>query len=193
MTNDPQQGDDQVTQLLHKLHPTGDVFSRTGPSREVRRDVLARLLAVAGESAEARAEVIERLLDVVEDPAAQDESPIADAWMIAVKVLGKLRATEALDVLVDNLDRTGQNGELISIHIKPVYSALVDIGEPAVPKVIEALSHPKRAVRMEAAWVLFSINKDQAKTALELSCQSEKDEEVKQRFKSVIERIELGY
>ena len=133
------------------------------------------------------------MLDVVEDPAAEDESPIADAWMAAVKVLGKLRATEALDVLVDHLDRTGQNGFLMSIHIRPVYSALVNMGEPAVPKLIEALSHPKRDVRMEAAWVLFSINKDQAKTALELSCQNEKDEEVTRRFKSVIERIEQGY
>jgi hypothetical protein len=46
---------------------------------------------------------------------------------------------------------------------------------------------------MEAAWVLFSINKDQAKAALELSCQTEKDEQVKQAFKSVIQRIEQGY
>ena len=46
----------------------------------------ARLLELASESAGARAEVIERLLDVVEDPAAEDESPIADAWMAAVKV-----------------------------------------------------------------------------------------------------------
>ena len=97
------------------------------------------------------------MLDVVEDPAAEDESPIADAWMAAVKVLGKLRATEALDVLVDHLDRTGQNGFLMSIHIRPVYSALVNMGEPAVPKLIEALAHPKRDVRMVAAWVLFSI------------------------------------
>ena len=46
---------------------------------------------------------------------------------------------------------------------------------------------------VEAAWVLFSINKDEAETALELSCRTEKDEEVKREFKSVIERIEQGY
>jgi len=46
---------------------------------------------------------------------------------------------------------------------------------------------------MAAAWVLFSINKDQAKTALELSCQNEKDEKVKQAFESVIDWIEQGY
>jgi len=46
---------------------------------------------------------------------------------------------------------------------------------------------------MEAAWVLFSINKDQAKTALELSCQNEKDEEVKRAFETVIKRFEQGY
>ena len=96
-------------------------------------------------------------------------------------------------MLIDNLDRTGQNGLILSINIRPVYSALVNMGEPAASKLIEALSHPKRAVRMEAAWVLFSINKDQAKTALELFCQNEKDEEVKQSFKSVIKRIEQGY
>jgi len=113
--------------------------------------------------------------------------------MTAVEVLGKLRAPEAVDVLVDNLGRTGQNGVILSIHINPVRRALDSIGEPAVPKLIEALSHPKRFVRMKAAWVLFSINKDLAKTALELSCQNEKDEKVKQAFESVIDWIEQGY
>jgi hypothetical protein len=95
MTSDSQQ-EDRVTELIHKVNPTITEFSNTGPSLEVQREVPARLLEVASESAESRAEVIERLLDVVEDPAAQDESPIAFAWMTAVEVLGKLKATEAL-------------------------------------------------------------------------------------------------
>ena len=112
--------------------------------------------------------------------------------MTAVDVLGRLIATEAVDALVENLDRTGQNGIIMSIHIRPVYSALVRIGEPAVSKLISALSHPKPSIRREAAWALFAIQKNKAKAALEAAYQIEKDSEVKQVFKDVIERIEQG-
>jgi len=191
MTSEPEQ-DDEVMQLFGKLYGTKNGLSKTGPSLEDQRQVPARLLEIAHESAESRAKVIERLIDVVEDPAAQDEWPIATAWMTAVDLLGALRATEAMDVLVENLNRTGQNGIILSIHIRPVYSALVKIGEPAVPKLIEALSHPKPSIRTEAAWLLFTILKNKARAALEAAYQIEKDEEVKKAFKNVIDRIEQG-
>jgi len=192
MTHEPDRND-QVMQLISRLYEKRSGYSITGPSIEDQQQIPARLLEIANESAESRANVIERMIDVVEDPAAQDELMIAHAWMTAVDVLGKLRATEAIDVLVENLDRTGQNGIVLSIHIKPVYSALVRIGDPAVPKLIYALSHAKPAIRKEAAWVLFSINRDEAKTALEAAYQTEKVKSVKEALKYVIERIEQGY
>ncbi|HEU4386391.1 MAG TPA: ankyrin repeat domain-containing protein [Blastocatellia bacterium] len=192
MTSEPQP-DDKVMQLINTLFPTKVDKVISGPSTEARQEVRARILEMANQSPESRKVVIERLIDVTADPAAQDQGTLADAWMTAVNVLGELRATEAIDVLVENLDRTGQNGIILSIHIKPVSSALENIGAPALPKLIQALSQAKPSIRIETAWVLFSIDKQVARAALEAACESEKDDSVKNAFKWVINRIDQGY
>lgn len=189
MTNEAQPGD-EVTQLIGKLHYTRSSFAAIVPTVEAQQQVPVQLLEIADRSAESRARVIERLLDVVEDPTAQDEEPIAQAWMTAVEVLGKLKATEAIDALVEHLDRTGQSPLAASTDIRPTNSALANIGEPALPKLIQALSHPNPAIRMEAAMVLFNINKDKARAALESVCRTEQDKQVKGVFEDVIKRIE---
>jgi HEAT repeat protein len=151
------------------------------------------LLEIAGKSAESRAKVIDRMMDVVEDLSAKEEWPIATAWMTAVYVLGYLKATEAVDVLVNNLDHTGQNGITLSLSIHPVYNALVKIGEPVVPKLVEALAHPKHSIRSEAAWVLYSIQKERAKGAIEAAMEKETDEKIKLAFNRVLDRIKQEY
>lgn len=185
--------DDAISLLLHRLENVTVGNTSTGPSAENQHQVPLQLLEIADRSAESKAQVIDRMMDVVEDISAKEDPLIACKWMTAVEILGALKATEAVDLLINNLDHTGQNGIVISIHIHPVYSALVRIGEPAVPKLIEALSHPKPCIQQQAAWVLFSIQKGQAKEAIETAIDKEDNEAVKQEFKVVLDRIEMEY
>lgn len=192
LLNDPDPND-EILSLIRRLRPVRNGNNTTGPSVEDQRQIPGQLLKIAGQSAESRAQVIDELMDFVDDISAKEEIMIATAWMTAVDVLGDLKATEAVEVLVNNLDHTGQNGLIMSIHIHPVYSALVKIGEPAVPKLVEALAHPNPFIRTEAVWVLYSIQKGRAKEAIEAAIKKETDEEIKRTFKGVLDRIDRGY
>lgn len=155
----------QIDTLLRKLNTSvikEESNSVTlGPSSETQEEVAAGLKRLATESAEARSEVIDSLIKIMEDPAElrPDLGAFGSAlrWTAAVNVLGEIRATEAIDILVRNLDQTGEFGTISSIHYRPVTSALRKIGEPAVPRLIEALSERKPSVRVQAASTLAAI------------------------------------
>ena len=180
---------DEVTRLINKLYSTVTEHSITGPSLVDQEQVPKLLLAIANGSTDSRDKVVDKLIDVVEDPAAKTEPLFATAWTNAVELLGKLRAVEAINVLVRNLDETGQNGIIISIHFRPVQTALARIGEPAAPRLVRALSDPKKSIRTEAAWTLFQVQGARAKDALESAYNDEKDEDVKTVFTDVLERM----
>lgn len=135
---------DEIDSLLKSLLQVdakdGNTTITTAPSIQTQQDVHDSLLRIANQTSGSRSEVVEALLQVLEDPQAREESPIAYRWTIAVDVLGELKAVEAIDILIKNLDRTGQPGVCISLSYHPVARALAKIGEPAVPQLIEVLS-----------------------------------------------------
>jgi HEAT repeat protein len=184
---------DEIKALINELNPTRTGNSRKGPSLQTQAQVESKLLELANESAEDRARVIHRLIEVVKDPVARDVWPVATAWMMCVDLLGELKATEAIEVLIENMDHTGQNGVIMSIHIRPVSKALRRIGEAAAPKLEQALADATPSVKIEAARALFDIQGRNAKRTLESAYEKEKDDEVKLVIKDVLDRIERGY
>jgi len=178
LLNDPDPGD-EIVQLIQRLRRVTVGNSRSGPSPEDQSQVPEELLKIAGRSAESRAKVIDRLMDVVEDLSAREEWPIATRWMEAVMVLGQLKAVEAVDLLINNLDHSGQNGIALSINIDPPRRALAEIGEPAVPKLVEALTHPNHYIRTRAAWILCEIEKERARDPIQAALEKETDEGVR--------------
>lgn len=154
---------DDIDSLLKKLLPVkteeGGTVVIEGPSIETQRDVHDSLLRIANQTPESRSEVIEALLQILEDPQSREGNPIAYRWTTAVEALGELRATEAIDILIKNLDQTGQNDEVISKNYRPVAQSIATIGEPAIPQLIGALSHSNEVIRFEAASTLASIGR----------------------------------
>jgi len=156
----------QIDDLLGKLNRgviKEDQNSITlGPTLETQDEVREGLKRLAAESAAGRSEVIRSLIGIVEDPAESKPdfvAPFGSAlrWTVAVRLLGEIRATEAIDTLVSKLDQTGEFGIISSIHYRPVSSALTKIGEPAVPRLIEALSGTEPEIRLYAASTLAAI------------------------------------
>jgi hypothetical protein len=135
---------DDIDSLLNKLRDVETVeaggIARKGPSIETQQEVHDSLLSLANQTSESRYEIIEALLQVLEDPKAKTEGVIAERWTAAVNVLGELKAPEAIDVLVRNLDQTGQNGICMSLGYHPVARALARIGEPAIPRLMAVWS-----------------------------------------------------
>jgi hypothetical protein len=62
---------------------------------------------------------------------------MAYKWLTAIDVLGKLRATEAIDILVKIIDETYRSPMIID-GLQPAVIALARIGEPAIPQLTEA-------------------------------------------------------
>jgi len=137
------------------------------PSSETRRNAEARLRQIAEQSDQERAEVIEALIKVVRDPEAKREWPIAHRWILAVDLLGYLRATEAIGVLISNLDHTGENGITSSLNFAPVKTALVNIGKVAVPDLIQAFISDEEEIRFEAVHTLAGIGKPALRSLVE--------------------------
>ena len=153
----------EISSLLNMLIPTetneGAKIVVQSPSLETQQHVRDRLLQIANESPESRSQVIQAMIEILNDPKAGEEFIVAHRWTEAVYVLGELRAVEGIDILVKNLNKTGENGLVSSIHYRPVASAIAKIGEPPVPRLIEALSDEQLGIRHEAAITLSRIGR----------------------------------
>jgi HEAT repeat protein len=153
----------RIESLLKKLNPSAVKEERNvltmGPTTETQETVRADLEEIAAESAEARSQVIVALLEVLHGAAELRRVAFGTdhKWTAAVRVLGELRAIEAIDTLVRNLDQTGEFGVVSSIHYRPVCSAIRDIGEPAVPRLIDALAERESGISVLAASTLAEI------------------------------------
>src|ERR1044072_7673169 len=100
---------DEIKAILEELikTKTHEIIIR-GPSLEVQQQAPKRLLEIARESPESRAAVIKALIKVVDSPKPKKRFMISHQWLTAIDVLGRLKATEAIDVLTKNIDETDQ-------------------------------------------------------------------------------------
>jgi len=145
---------------------------------EIQREVPSRLLEIANESTKSRAAVIKALIKVLSKPNAKKQYGIPHKWLTAVDVLGRLRATEAIDALVKNIDQTDLGLMMVYTYFGPSVVALTRIGEPAVPALIEALFGKRASVRRAAAYTLGLIGGADAEKALRKALKKERNKEV---------------
>lgn len=146
------------------------------------------LVVLANQSPEHRAEVIRRLIDVLQDASTIVEGGLYQAWYDAAHILGALRATEALDVLIKYLDFS--DGVMrFAVSRRPAVHALIQIGEPAVPKLIEALLNGEREIRRNAAEALGFIGGRQAREGLLRALITENDEGITREINRALSNI----
>ena len=107
-----------------------------------------------------RKEIIEHLISVVDPANAKQHSD--DTRCAAAYLLGKLRTEEAVPVLskvlADQLGGGKTCGNMMSPYDFPVPEALVNIGRPAVPAMIENLeTSDKDRLRANSISVLYHV------------------------------------
>jgi hypothetical protein len=105
-----------------------------------REDAKKLILDLSAKSPEVRQKVIGALLGIVR--SSNDRAQLAKCpecpreWKGAVDILGALQATEAIDALLEGLDRDdGVSGLGPSRY--PATLAIIKIGQPAIPKLSE--------------------------------------------------------
>ena len=163
-----------------------DLYSKDNPNP---RETQSKLLSLARRSPAGRAAVIHRLIEVLEDAHDIMEKGRYQAWYNASAILGELRAAEAIEVLVKYLDFSdGVVG--FPLANRPAVNALVQIGEPAVPKLSSTLLEAEGTrIRINAAEALGFIGDRHAREALERALVSEKDKSVAYEIRRALSLI----
>jgi len=139
-----------------------------------------RLLQIAAESPESRNDVIDALLKTLEEPRVRAFHGYRLLWFLVCDSLGKLRATRAIDTLVELLDADdGITG--IPVENRPAVMALIKIGKPALGRLttVVVAANSSRKTRMRAAEALAGIGGPTATKALRQALETEKDEGVR--------------
>ncbi|NQT11737.1 MAG: hypothetical protein HQ582_03245 [Planctomycetes bacterium] len=139
---------------------------------------------------------MEQLIPLIDPANAKEYSD--ETRCAAAYLLGKLRAVEAIPVLsralADEPGRKMRHG--ISRYDAPVWSALVRIGRPAVPTMIENIeTSDHRMLRIRSLGVLNHVLGGKRRL-LELLAKLEKrtdDKETRRRLQECITRVREHY
>jgi hypothetical protein len=145
------------------------------------------LLTKARTSTECRTQVVEALITALEQ-ATKDKTNQNEKfylWQHGAGLLADLKAIEALDLLIANINITdGWSASLSEYHV-PALAAILKIGAPAIPKLQTVLSKDSdSSKRLFAALAIAYIGGSQARKALTSALPSETDPCVK-KFVSV--------
>lgn len=168
------------------LHPAGigrcatdvDVYIKALASDgNEARTAFDNLLSVANGSADCREVVIRELISGMNksDLDFEADRPSFFLWSNGAVILGRLKAVEALDLLIDKLDQSDGLFSSSMSH-QPAIAGVEAMGPIAIAKLSFALEHHERkAVRLAAAVCLFDIGGDAGMKALRsgLNSQSE--------------------
>ena len=105
-------------------------------------------------------------------------------WVNGASLLADLKATEALDLLITNIDFTDGWSATISESHFPALVAILRIGQPAIPKLQTVLRNDSKSDRRKfAAFCIAYIGGREAKMALNGVMASETDPCVKNFLK----------
>ena len=153
--------------------------------REWRRALARdRLVAIGSRSRKLRARVIECLTAALRKPDRKYESD----WDGACRVFGSLKATEAIDLLIERL---GWSSGASTSMSSPGADALIVIGQPSVPKLSEALlrSNASPAMRYYATVALGEIGGPRARDALNLALKVETERGIKRIMEEYLSKL----
>jgi hypothetical protein len=139
-----------------------------------QQKAVAFLRAEAGRSSACRKQVVTNLMSAMDQPGLDLTSgtPQFFIWHYGARLLGDLRAIEALDLLIANFDLHDGSGFPLNHH--PALNSVIDMGEIALPKLQTVLKeHPDRNTRRYA---VFCIALTGGRSAHQILSQALKDE-----------------
>ena len=174
------QRDLEIIRLVSGLHQRQDP-AILDMDREWRRAMARnRLVAIGSQSRSQRTRVVKCLTAALRNPAV-------NVWEEACDVFGRLKATEAIDLLIERLDWSSGSSSSMS---SPGADALILIGQPSVPKLSKALlrSNTSPAVRYYATVALGEIGGPRARDALNLALKVETERGIKRTMEEYLSK-----
>jgi hypothetical protein len=139
------------------------------------------LLGKAKAAPACRTQVVQALISSLEQATNPTPNTYENyfLWQHGATLLAELKATEALDRLIANIDLT--DGLSTSLSHFPALVAILKIGEPAIPKLQYTLTNDLTPSRRKfAGFAIAYIGGSEAKKALTTAVSGETDPCVKQ-------------
>lgn len=132
-----------------------------------------RLLKNANRSAQCREEVIAGLIEAMDKP---EFNVLRDfhLWRYGADLLGELKATESLDLLIKNLNTS--DGDTFNLSHFPAINGVIKFGPTALPKLGLALQqNPDRIYRLKVIFCIAQIGGLEAVAMLKNALSLESD------------------
>lgn len=143
---------------------------------EDQQQAVARLKADAGRSTICRGQVIASVMSAMDQPNVELTvgTPPFFLWHYGTQLLGELKATEALDLLIANFNR--HDGSGFPFDHYPALGGVIIMGEIAMPRLQTALrEHPDRFTRRLTVFCIALIGGRSAHQILTRALKDETD------------------
>jgi len=152
--------------------------------RTIRRDTVEQILKLARNDPRAREYVVQKLPELIRRPQS-------DVWLDAIRIAGRLKAKEAIPALQKAMSRPPIPAEpnitfagITRLDNDIVAKTLAQIGDPAIPSVVDLLKSANAGRRGRAVLILRNIGSPAARKALENRLPHETDPEVKKLIRN---------
>lgn len=128
------------------------------------------------------------LPSIIETGPAQKEHP--GPWIELVRLAGGLRISEAAPALakwltIDNIGEITTAG-FMRLETNPAGAALAEIGDPAIPAIVQVFNSGTLRERRHAAYALNLINSANAKSALQQHLNREPDKVLRDAIRKML-------
>jgi HEAT repeat protein len=149
------------------------------------------LLSRGNTHPEVRGYLARRLPTLLDQYKERRDGNLNVVWGNEARVAGELKIAEAAPVLAKRIDMltSGPSGGSLGYNFLDYAApeALISIGPPSVPYVIDVVKHGKSLQREIAAHVLRYIHTPEAWRALEEALPHEKDPKVRHRIQEALD------
>jgi len=151
----------------------------------------ATFLRAANKSARCKQEIVSSIMKAMDRPGLDIRRDQASyyLWREGSRLLGELKASEALDLLISHIGMNDGEWSVSMVH-QPALGGIIEMGPIAVPKLSVLLRSPDAASRHDAVYCLSLIGGPSALQALKQALPSESDKCVKRFIQASIKSLD---
>ncbi len=163
----------------------------SGKAAEVNR-ISALILAKSRKSTMCKNEIVAGLMKAMDRPNLNFmyDNKSYNVWLYGADLLGQLKASEALDLLISHLTLTNGAFSMSRLH-QPALRGVIKMGPVAIPKLSAVLrDNQDQKMRYFAIYCITRIGGESAIAALKAASESESDECAKRLIRASLKSFD---
>ena len=151
----------------------------------------ATFLRAASKSARCKRQIVSSLMKAMDRPGLDITRDQASyyLWREGSTLLGELKASEALDLLISHMGMNDGEWSVSMVH-QPALGGIIEMGPIAIPKLRAVLNSPDPASRHDAVYCITQIGGPSAVQTLKQALPSESDKCVKRFIQASIKSLD---